>query len=80
MRRSRGQLILMLGLVVGALAGLGLVLGFEPARLPPALLNIALYKLTFIASAGLLAGGAMLIRRERAKEQRPESSEQVRAR
>ena len=57
-----GGLLLTLGLVVGAAAGLGLLLGFEPAQLPRELLNIAAYKLTFLAAGGLLAGGALLLR------------------
>ena len=65
-----GQLLLGLGAVVGVLAGLALVLGFEPARLPAALLNIAAYKLTFLAAFGLLAAGAVVqryARRERTR-------------
>jgi hypothetical protein len=57
-----GGLLLTLGLVVGAAAGIGLILGFEPAQLPRELLNIAAYKLTFLAAGGLLAGGALLLR------------------
>ena len=63
MRSARvGRILLTLGLLVGAAASVGLLLGFEPARLPPALLNIAAYKLTFLAALGLLAAGAMLLR------------------
>jgi hypothetical protein len=63
MRGERaGGLLLTLGLVVGAAAGIGLLLGFEPAQLPRELLNIAAYKLTFLAAGGLLAGGALLLR------------------
>ena len=42
-----GPVLLVLGLVVGVAAGVGLLLGFEPARLPRELLNIAAYKLRF---------------------------------
>jgi hypothetical protein len=57
-----GRVFLGLGVVVGLAGGVGLLLGFEPARLPPVLVNIAAYKLTFLASAGLLAGGAIALR------------------
>lgn len=63
MRAGRiGSVLLALGALVGAAAGVGLLVGFEPARLPAALLNIAAYKLTFLASAGLLAAGALVFR------------------
>ena len=52
----------MLGLVVGGAAGIGLLIGFEPAQLSRALLNVAAYKLTFLAAGGLLAAGALLMR------------------
>jgi len=57
-----GPLLLVLGLVVGGAAGIGLLVGFEPAQLPRALLNIAAYKLTFLAAVGSLAAGAVLLR------------------
>lgn len=60
--RLAGSLLLGLGLFVGVAAGIGLLLGFEPARLPAALLNIAAYKLTFVAAGGLLGAGAILVR------------------
>jgi hypothetical protein len=63
MRAARvSGLLLGLGALVGAVAGVGLLVGFEPARLPPALLNIVAYKLTFVAALGLLAAGAVLRR------------------
>jgi hypothetical protein len=65
-----GRLLLTLGVLVGVAASVGLLVGFEPARLPPALLNVAAYKLTFIAALGLLAGGAMFLRFARRTEQR----------
>ena len=70
MRTSRiGQLLLVVGGAVGVAAVVGLVLGFEPAKLPAALLNIAMYKLTFAAAAGLLAAGAIVRRYARGGEQ-----------
>lgn len=59
---SAGSFLLTLGVLVGAAASLGLILGFEPARLPPTLLNIAAYKLSFLAAFGLIAGGAIVVR------------------
>ena len=71
MRISRfGSLFLAAGAVVGAAAGIGLLFGFEPASLPPALLNIAAYKLTFIGAFGLLAAGAVMIRYGKREELR----------
>ena|SRR5215203_1557046 len=66
MRAARiGPVLLALGLVVGVAAGVGLLVGFEPARLPRELLNIAAYKLTFLAAGGLLAAGALALRYDR---------------
>jgi hypothetical protein len=71
MRAARvGHLLLILGLLVGAAAGVGLLVGFEPARLPPALLNIAAYKLTFVAALGLFAAGATFLRYARREQTR----------
>jgi len=58
-----GRILLGLGALVGIAASVGLLIGFEPARLPAALLNIAAYKLTALAAVGLLAGGAVILRR-----------------
>lgn len=64
MRRGRfGGFLLATGAAVGAAAVVGLMLGFEPSRLPPALLDIAAYKLAFLAAGGLLAAGAIIRRR-----------------
>ena len=71
MRTSRfGSLLLGAGVLVGVAASIGLLLGFEPASLPPALLNIAAYKLTFLGAFGLLAAGAVVIRYSRREEMR----------
>lgn len=65
-----GQLLLGIGGAVGVAAVIGLVIGFEPAALPPALVNIAVYKLTFAAAAGLLAAGAIVRRYARRDDTR----------
>jgi hypothetical protein len=57
-----GGLLLATGVAVGVAAVVGIVTGFEPSRLPPALLDIAVYKLTVAAAAGLLAAGAIVLR------------------
>ena len=71
--RLVGGALLTLGLLIGLGAGVGLLVGFEPARLPAALLNIAAYKLTFIAAFALLAAGAVLARYARQAELRSAS-------
>ena len=69
MRRSRiAEFLLAAGAVVGAAAVVGLVVGFEPAKLPPALLNLAFYKLAFVGAAGLLVGGGLVHRYARRGE------------
>ena len=57
-----GGLLLATGAAVGIGAVIGLVLGFEPSRLPAALIDIAAYKLMFAAAAGLLVAGASVRR------------------
>ena len=57
-----GGLLLATGALVGVAAVVGLVTGFEPSRLPAALIDIAVYKLTFAAAAALLATGAIVRR------------------
>lgn len=73
-----GPLLLGLGVLVGAAASIGLLLGFEPARLPPAMVNIAVYKLSFLAALGLIAGGAIFIRYAR-RESIGEAAARLRA-
>jgi hypothetical protein len=70
-----GGLLLAAGAAVGVAAVVGLVTGFEPSRLPAALIDIAVYKLTFAAAAGLLASGAIVRRYAKRNEQQIESHE-----
>jgi hypothetical protein len=56
---------LTLGLLVGLAAAAALMLGVDPTRFSPFLVKVALYKLTFIAAAGLLTAGALLGRHAR---------------
>lgn len=69
--RHIGAALLTLGAVVGVVAAVALAIGFEPATLPAALLNVAAYKLTFLAAAGLLAAGAIVARYARRTADEP---------
>lgn len=63
MRLDRvGGVLLVTGAIVGVVAVVGIAVGFEPSQLPPKLLDIAAYKLTFGAAAALLAIGAIVRR------------------
>ena len=68
-----GGFLLGIGVAVGIAAVVGLATGFEPSRLPAALLDVAVYKLTFAAAAGLLAAGAIVRRYARRDSERATS-------
>lgn len=57
--------LLVLGALVGGLAGLALALGFRLDQLPPWMITVGMYKLAFIAAAGLFIAGAVLGRAAR---------------
>ena len=57
--------LLVLGALVGALTGLALVLGLRLHQLPPWMITVGMYKLAFLAAAGLLVAGALLGRAAR---------------
>lgn len=57
---SLSKALLLLGALVGAAAGLALAFGLRLDQLPPWMITVGMYKLTFLAAAGLLAAGAML--------------------
>jgi hypothetical protein len=50
-----GGFLLGIGAAVGIAAVVGLATGFEPSRLPAALLDVAVYKLPFAAAGEPLA-------------------------
>ena len=73
-----GSLLMLLGAGVGVVAAVGIGGGFHFSF--PWLVNIALAKLTLVASGGLMAGGAVArrigVRREQAAQRiGPPSSE-----
>ena len=57
--------LIIVGAIVGGGAGLALALGLRLDQLPGWMITVGLYKLTFIAAAGLLVAGAMLGRAAR---------------
>ena len=61
------KLVIILGVLVGGAAGLALVFGIGLDHIPPWMITIGMYKLTFIAAGGLLVVGAMLGRAARAR-------------
>ena len=70
--------LLVLGALVGGLAGLALALGFRPDRLPPWMITVGMYKLAFLAAGGLLVVGALLGRAARTRWPRSRSPNEVR--
>ena len=79
MRTSRvGGFLLGVGAAVGVAVVVGLATGFEPSRLPPALLDIAAYKLTIVAAIGLLVAGAVIRKRALRDESRADGGDSPR--
>ena len=69
--------LLVLGLLVGTAAGLALALGIDVDRIPPWMVTVGMYKLAFIAAAGLFVAGAVIGRatRERRSPETPRETE-----
>ena len=67
--------LLIIGAFVGGVAGLALALGFRLDQLPPWMITVGMYKLAFIAAAGLFVAGAMLGRAARGSSSRPERTQ-----
>jgi hypothetical protein len=57
--------LLILGALVGSAAGLALALGLRLDQLPPWMITVGMYKLAFLAAAGLFVAGAVLGRATR---------------
>lgn len=72
--RRVSSLLLALGATVGVVASVGLLIGFDPSQLPPALIKVAAYKLTFIAALGLIAAGAVVSRAARRGTSEPNAA------
>ena len=63
MRDSRfGRFLLGVGALVGVAASVAYLAGFKPSQLPATLLDIAAYKLAFVAALVLMGAGAMVRR------------------
>lgn len=57
--------LLVLAALVGGLTGLALVLGLRLDQLPSWMITVGMYKLAFLAAAGLFVAGAVLGRAAR---------------
>ena len=68
MRATRmGTILRALGLVVGLTTAAALLLGFDTTRISPFLIKVAVFKLAFITALALLAAGAIIGRRAKAR-------------
>jgi len=63
--RTLSKALLILGALVGTVAGLAMALGLRLDQLPPWMITVGMYKLAFIAAGGLLVAGALLGRAAR---------------
>jgi hypothetical protein len=66
--RRMANVFMSLGAVIGVLGCIGLAVGFRPSQLPAGLLDLSVYKLIFVAAAGVIAAGAILGRAARRGE------------
>jgi hypothetical protein len=67
--RPLGTLLLALGALLGTVVGVGILLGVQLPGLSW-LVAVGMVKLALIASGGLMAGGAVLIRLARRADER----------
>lgn len=67
--RVLGTILLVLGALIGTGIGIGMLLGVSVPGVPW-LVAVGLVKLTLIASAGMIAGGAVLQRLAKRVEDR----------
>jgi hypothetical protein len=64
--------LIVAGVIVGGAAGVALALGLRLDQLPGWMITVGMYKLAFIAAAGLLVAGAVLGRAARGMWRRGE--------
>ena len=69
---TASKALLILGAVVGTATGLAMALGLRLDQLPPWMITVGMYKLAFMAAAGLFVGGALLGRAARRSATRQE--------
>ena len=74
---SLSKTLLILGAIVGTAAGLAMALGLRLDQLPPWMITVGMYKLAFIAAAGLFFAGALLGRAARKTAPRPEEGNEA---
>lgn len=67
--RRVANICLAIGGSVAVLGVAAVALGLRPSALPPALLDIAAFKLVFLAAGGLIVAGALLGRVARGRPQ-----------
>ena len=68
---SLSKALLILGALVGTVAGLAMVLGLRLDQLPSWMITVGMYKLAFLAAAGLFFAGALLGRAARSSATQP---------
>lgn len=68
---SFSKALLILGALVGTAAGLAMALGLRLDQLPPWMITVGMYKLAFLAAAGLFVAGALVGRAARSTATRP---------
>ena len=68
---SLAKALLILGALVGTVAGLAMALGLRLDQLPSWMITVGIYKLAFVAAAGLFVAGALLGRAARRSATRP---------
>ena len=64
-----GAVLLVLGALVGCIAGIWVMIGLDAVHLPW-IVSIGLVKLILAASLGIMAGGAVLVRLAKKSEGR----------
>lgn len=66
--RRMAQIFTGVGVAVAVIGASAYALGLRPSTLPPALLDLSVYKLVFVAAGCLIAAGAAVGRASRRRE------------